>query len=102
LRIIFATCSAGEAEPLAERLLAERLIGCANLVPGARSLYHWQGELCRDEEVVMLMETTAQLADAAVRRLGELHSYDVPKIITLEPAACEPAYRAWLNEVTGA
>ncbi|MBW2229334.1 MAG: divalent-cation tolerance protein CutA [Deltaproteobacteria bacterium] len=102
MRVIFATCSASEAETLAERLLEERLIGCANLIPGVRSLYRWQGELQRDEEVVMWMETTEGLAEAAARRLRELHSYDVPKIVTLDPAACDPAYQEWLDEVTGA
>lgn len=101
MRLIFATCAPGDAESLAEQLLDEHLIGCANLVPGVRSLYRWQGELCRDEEVVMLMETTAELAETATRRLRELHRYGVPKIITLDPADCDPDYRAWLREVTG-
>ena len=101
MRVILATCSPDEADSLAERLLGERLIGCANLVPGVRSLYHWHGELCRDEEVLMLMETSDELAEAAARRLRELHSYDVPKIITLDPADCDPDYLAWLRQVTG-
>lgn len=100
MRIIFATCSPAEAESLAERLLDERLVGCANLIGGVRSLYHWQGEICRDEEVVMLMETTDALANAAAARLRELHSYDVPKIVMLDPADCDPDYLAWLEGVT--
>jgi periplasmic divalent cation tolerance protein len=101
MRVIFSTCSPAEAEGLAERLLAERLIGCANLVPGVRSLYRWEGELCRDEEVVLLMETTADRIEAATERLRALHSYDVPKIIVIDPAGCDPEYRSWLEGVIG-
>ncbi len=100
MRVIFATCSSAEAEALVEGLLREKLIGCANLIAGARSLYWWQGELCRDEEVVLLMETTADRVSEATRRLRELHSYEVPKIIVLDAASCDPDYHAWLFGVT--
>ena len=79
------------------RETAQKLIGCANLIPGVRSLYWWQGEICNDEELVLLMETTAELAETAVSKLRELHSYDVPKIIVLDPESCDPEYSRWLR-----
>lgn len=100
MRVIFATCSPGEAEELVDALLREHLIGCANWIPGVRSRYWWQGELCRDEEVVLLMETTADRVAEATKRLAELHSYDLPKIVVLDPADCDPGYRAWLVSST--
>jgi periplasmic divalent cation tolerance protein len=99
MRLILATCSAAEADDLAVTLLRERLIACSNVVPGVRSHYWWEGELCCDEEVLLLMETSAAGAERAARRLRELHSYDVPKILTLDPSACDPAYRDWLAAV---
>jgi periplasmic divalent cation tolerance protein len=101
MRVIFATCSAAEADTLASRLVEERLVGCVNVLPGVRSIYHWQGEVCRDEEIVLLMETTDSLADAASERLRALHSYDVPKVVVIAPERCDEAYAAWLDEVTG-
>jgi periplasmic divalent cation tolerance protein len=101
MRVIFSTCSPAEAEGLVERLLEERLIGCANLVPGVRSHYLWEGEVCRDEEVVLLMETTNECVAAAMQRLRELHSYEVPKIVVLDPAHVDASYLAWLSEVVG-
>ena len=100
MRVILATCSPSEADSLARALLEERLIGCANLIPGVRSHYWWQGELCSDEETLLLMETPASRVAAATTRLRALHSYDVPKIVVLDPADCDPAYRAWLEGVT--
>lgn len=99
MRVIFTTCRPDEADALASRLVEERLVACANLLPGVRSVFHWQGEVCREEEVVLLMETTALRVEAAVVRLRALHSYDVPKIIVIEPERCDEAYRTWLGEV---
>lgn len=100
MRLIFATCSPDGAEPLLRSLLEERLVACGNLIPGVTSLYWWQGEIERDGEVVMWMETTAALAQRARERLRELHPYDVPKIVVLDPADVDPDYLAWLREVT--
>ncbi len=100
MRIIFATCTPAEADALSRSLLEEQLIACANQLPGVRSHYRWQDEICCDEEVVLLMETRATLVDRACARLRELHSYDVPKIIVLDPVGCDPAYRTWLKAVT--
>ena len=100
MRVILATCSPDEADSLLDALLSERLIGCGNLIPGVRSRYFWEGQIQADEEVLMFMETTDDNAVAAMARLRELHSYDVPKILTLAPADCDASYLAWLSEVT--
>jgi len=99
LRLILATCSPGQAEPLLLSLLRERLVGCGNLVPSVRSHYIWQGEIQSEEEVLMLMETTATLSRAAVSRLRELHPYEVPKILVLDPEQVDADYVAWLDRV---
>lgn len=100
MRVIFTTCSPDKAEELVSALLRERLIGCGNLFPAVRSHYWWKGELCSEEEVVMLMESPAECAEAAVARLKQLHPYDVPKIVTLDPSGCDPDYLQWLRSVT--
>ena len=65
MRLIFSTCSLAESDALVNKLLEERLIGCANLIPGVRSRYWWEGEICSDEEVVLLMETSSERTPAA-------------------------------------
>ena len=100
MRVILSTCSPSEADSLLDALLAERLVACGNLIRGVRSRYFWEGAIQSDEEVLMLMETTDENAADAVARLRELHSYDVPKILTLEPSACDARYLTWLRDVT--
>jgi len=100
MRLIFATCSPDDAEPLLLKLLEEKLVGCGNLMPGVQSRYWWEGRIESEAETVLWMETTAELADAATARLRELHPYDVPKIVVLDPERTEPDYLAWLRSVT--
>jgi periplasmic divalent cation tolerance protein len=100
MRLIFATCSPERAEPILLQLLEERLVGCGNLMAGVASRYWWKGAIERDTETVMWMETTAELAGAAAARLRELHPYEVPKIVVLDPESVDPDYLAWLRSVT--
>ncbi len=100
MRLIFATCSPEQAEPILVTLLEEKLVGCGNIIPNVASRYWWDGEIQRDAEAVLLMETTADLIDEATTRLRELHSYDVPKIIVIDPLSADADYVAWLRSVT--
>jgi periplasmic divalent cation tolerance protein len=100
LRLLVSTAPAEQAPALARALLEARLIGCANLIPQVRSLYWWDGAIQDDAEVVMMMETTTELAEAAAARLAQIHPYEVAKILTLVPDASHPPYLKWLAEIT--
>jgi len=99
LQILFVTCAPRQADSLARTLLEERLVGCVNAIPGVVSHYWWQGAIERDEEVVLLMETTRERVAEAVTRLRALHDYDVPKIVVIDSADVNADYAAWLQGV---
>jgi periplasmic divalent cation tolerance protein len=100
LKLIMSTAPEGEAAGVAEALLKERLVACVNLVSGVRSRYWWKGTLEEAAETVMLMKTTDALAGAAVARLVDLHSYDVPEAVVLHIEGGNAAYLEWIAEVT--
>jgi len=100
LRILFATASPDDAPRLVSALVREKLVACGNILPAARSIYRWEGEVCDDEEAVLLMETTADRLSAAMERLRALHPYDVPKIVAWAPTDVLPDYLAWAREMT--
>ena len=45
------------AQDLAAKVLAEKLAACATLIPGATSLYYWEGKLEQEYEVQMILKT---------------------------------------------
>lgn len=95
--LLYATASStAEAERIATALIEEQLAACANVIPGMRAVYRWEGKVCTDDEVVLIVKTDADHAEQAQARLCELHSYDVPCVLRLEPSGGNPAYLDWL------
>lgn len=102
IRVVMTTAPPEHAADLVRTLVAEGLVACGNIVPGVRSIYVWQGEVCDESEAVIIFETTTARVDAAMQRLGALHPYACPKILALEPAAVHAAYAAWVHGATSA
>jgi periplasmic divalent cation tolerance protein len=99
--LVVLTTFAGEedAARVTRVLLEERLIACANLLPGARSLYPWQGEIQDVPETLVLLKARKQDWAALMSRLHELHPYETPECLALRVAAGAPKYMAWLESV---
>ena len=87
------------AAKAALQLLDEGLIACANILPGVRSLYLWQGERGEARECGALFKTEAGLLDRAVARLAAIHPYETPAIAGWRADATAPATAAWLGEL---
>lgn len=91
---------ADSAQRIARALVDERLAACVTLLPGATSIYRWQGEVRHDAEVVGFAKTRAALVDRLTHRVNELHPYDTPCVVALSIAAGDAAYLRWIHEMT--
>ncbi|HET9496283.1 MAG TPA: divalent cation tolerance protein CutA, partial [Chloroflexia bacterium] len=101
LRIIYVPCGSEDAvATLARRLLERRLIACANIYP-SRSIYRWKGEVVDELEYVIFAKTTAALATEAAAAGEELHAYEIPCVLVLEPAAANAPYATWVAGEVG-
>ncbi|MFQ5347504.1 MAG: divalent-cation tolerance protein CutA [Rhodothalassiaceae bacterium] len=89
-----------QARSLARTLIDEHLAACANILPGGRSIYRWNGDIVEEGECYVLFKTRAKLADAAVARLSELHEYDVPCIAVWPWSGGDARYMAWVRKNT--
>ncbi len=98
---IYATfASEEEAARIARTLVEERLVACANILAPCRSIYRWQGKVEEAGEVPALFKVTAEGAPAALARIAELHSYDVPAAVVWPIADTLPAYAEWVASET--
>jgi periplasmic divalent cation tolerance protein len=86
------------AATVAQVLLAEGLIACANIFPAGRSLYRWQGATHDEPETVAVAKSSAALLDRLVARVNELHPYDTPCVVALAAVGGDPEYLAWVEE----
>jgi periplasmic divalent cation tolerance protein len=103
VRVVLVTVPSRQAgEQIAEALVGEQLAACVNIVGPIGSIYRWQGEICRDDEHLLLIKTTAAGYAALEARVRALHSYDNPEIIALPVEAGAAAYIEWVTKsVTG-
>src|SRR5882757_8985494 len=85
-----------EAGRIAEALVGERLAACVNILGAVRSVYRWQGQVERADEVALIAKTTANLFDSLAARVRALHSYDTPAIVAWPIVAGEAAYLDWI------
>lgn len=98
--VLTTTPDVASAERIGRALVEERLIACANLVPGLTSIYRWEGEVRAEGEVMLLMKTTADRLAQLERRLPELHPYDVPELVALPVSGALEAYGGWVMSET--
>jgi periplasmic divalent cation tolerance protein len=88
---------AASATRIAETLLDEGLIACANLLPAMRSLFRWQGSRETSEEAGALFKTNSAALSAAIARIEALHPYDTPAVLGWVCDAATPATQEWLG-----
>jgi len=99
--ICFCTCpDPATAERIATALVEERLAACVNQLPGLRSIYRWQGQLERADEVLLLIKTTAGRFQLLCARIKDLHPAELPEVLAVEAAAGLPAYLDWVAAQT--
>ncbi len=98
-RLLLSTFADEEsASSVLRQLLEERLIACGTMIPGARSLYRWKGKIEDASEVLVLMKTDQKNASRCMSRIQELHPYEIPELILLDPEAVSDSYASWIRE----
>ena len=90
--------TAEDAERIARALVEGRLAACVNIVPGVVSVYRWKGEVCRDEERLLIIKTRAGRIEALREALVAIHPYELPELVALPIEAGHEPYLAWLDE----
>jgi periplasmic divalent cation tolerance protein len=89
---------AEKARAAARTLVEEKLAACANIVPSVESIYRWQGNVETSAEVMAIFKTTTARYSALEARIRELHTYEVPEILSLRVANGFPDYLKWVQE----
>lgn len=89
------------AEKLARALVEKKLVACASVVPGAKSVYWWKGRVEEAGEAVVLMKTRVELLSELERELKSIHPYEVPELIAVPIVWGSSQYLAWVDETLG-
>ncbi len=84
------------AQELAALVLAEKLAACVTLLPGATSLYYWEGKMEQEYEVQMLLKSDIEHQEALLACLKSHHPYQTPELLVLPVTHGDSEYLSWL------
>jgi periplasmic divalent cation tolerance protein len=87
-----------QANLIAREIVARRQAACVNILPGIRSIYRWKGKICKDGELLLVVKTLEQEFEAVAATIRELHSYELPEILSFSASHGEPGFLAWIAD----
>lgn len=91
--------SESEAKEIARTLLNRGLIACANMFP-ITSYYYWENAFQEDTEFAVIMKTQGKLLDKLISELKQLHSYEIPCIVSWDIVKGNKDYLNWIERET--
>jgi periplasmic divalent cation tolerance protein len=81
---VFTTVSSAEdAKRISLGLVKKKLAYCVNTIPSIQSTYFWDGKLCVDDELLLIIKTKEEKFTMLKDWILENHSYDIPEVIAL-------------------
>lgn len=89
-----------EAVEISKKLLQKKLIACCNIIPSVTSLFEWDGNICEEKEVLMIMKTETHLFEAIETEVKKMHSYTIPELICIPVTGGSRRYLDWVDEQT--
>lgn len=96
--VVFVTAKdEAEAGKIAEGLIQRKLIACANIVSGIKSVFWWEGKVDRAQECLLILKSQRKFFPKIAETVRTLHSYDVPEIIALPIVEVAKPYLDWMK-----
>jgi periplasmic divalent cation tolerance protein len=85
-----------QANLIAREIVERRQAACVNIVPGVRSIYRWKGKIRKDGELLLIIKTLDGELDDVTATIHELHSYELPEILSFRVDRGEQGFLDWI------
>lgn len=97
--VVFTTApNSEEANFLAEKIVAEKLAACVQILPAMTSVYFWEGAIQKESEHLLLIKTLGSKFPDLSTFIQTYHSYDVPEIIAMPAETISESYLGWMKD----
>ena len=88
------------AKNITKVLMRHKLAACVSMIDRVQSVFSWDGEICEEKEVLMMIKTRRSNYGKVKLVIEDMHSYSVPEIIALPIVDCSEDYLKWLVKET--
>jgi periplasmic divalent cation tolerance protein len=72
-----------DARKIANFLIEEQIVACVNIIPNVISIYRWKGKIEEEKEFILIAKTVDENVIKTIKRIKELHNYELPDIISI-------------------
>lgn len=98
--VLITVPSKDMGKQIARTLLEQKLAACVNIISPIDSMYIWEGKICTDEEVLLVVKSRAELFEnQLVPAIQAIHTYQVPEIIAFPIKMGAKSYLDWIEAV---
>ena len=95
--IYITTSGVSESKKIARKLLEEKLAACINIIPAIDSIYLWKHEIEQATESIMVVKTKSGLVEEVIKRVEDIHSYEIPCILEISVVKGSKSYLKWMD-----
>lgn len=88
------------AKEITKVLLKHKLAACVNMIENVKSVFSWDGEICEEKEILLMIKTRRTNYGKIKLFIEEVHPYTVPEVIALPIVDCSEDYLKWLIKET--
>lgn len=89
-----------QAEKIAKLLLENKLAACVSMVNNVVSHFSWEGELCKEKELLLMIKTRRANFSKIKIVIESVHDYTTPEIIAAPIVECSEEYLKWIIKET--
>ena len=98
--VLVTTPGKQSALALARQVVEESLAACGTVIPNVTSVFRWKKKVTEEEEVLLIFKTSVGKCSALIARVAELHTYEVPEVLSLRVEDGFGPYLDWVGECT--
>lgn len=88
------------AKDITKIIMKHKLAACVSMIENVKSVFSWEGEICEEKEILLLIKTRRANYGKIKLVIEDLHTYAIPEIIALPVVDCSEDYLKWLVKET--
>lgn len=98
--VVLITAPADKGDEIADAIVGGRLAACVNVVTGVRSVYRWEGQVRRDDEVLLVVKTAAAAVGPLTSAVRAIHPHENFELVAIRIDGGVRDYLEWIVRET--